>query len=499
MKKTKVAVGVIMAFGAIWTISSWFIGKQLENHIDEILQKANTQLNAYDPNKRLTINYRDYYRGLFSSKIKLVIQSSAQTLDNPLLQPNQSIVLNEIIDHGPFPFTQLKHGNLIPSMVSVHTELANTDAVQKLFDVTHGKSFIIAETRIGYSGKTDTLLNVQPVDYNNIQNGYHFATNGGKLQVRSDNKGNRITLKANFSKITVVRRNLLGQPVLFTLNGLKLDSDTYLSPEKVRLGDQTIVLHKLNASIKGQDRLTLEKMNGASSFKNKDGKIYGQIDYRVKSIKLQKQPFGEVKLVMKLSQVDALAVKAFSNAYNSQTQDLLKQSNEPIYYQTKIQTIFRKNLPILLKGSPSMSITPLLWKNEKGESSFSLSVRFNDPTMVNGAPQSTSALVDRVLQTLDGNININMPMATEVMRHVGLMGRIDGYQSDNPQNLAEQQVKSLAAMFQMFHLTEQHGDNIITSLQYRNGQVTMNGDKMTLDQFLAHYILGLETSNQRSL
>ena len=43
-----------------------------------------------------------------------------------------SIILNETIDHGPFPFAQLKHFNLIPSMASVHTELANTDAVKKL-------------------------------------------------------------------------------------------------------------------------------------------------------------------------------------------------------------------------------------------------------------------------------------------------------------------------------------------------------------------------------
>ncbi|MDI9229029.1 DUF945 family protein, partial [Serratia bockelmannii] len=140
MKKTKVAVGVIVAIGVIWTGASWFTGKQLESHMDQMLQNANTQLNAYAPNSRLTLSYQDYQRGIFSSKTKLVIQASSQTEDNPLLKPGQSIVLNETIDHGPFPFAQLKRGSLIPSMASVHTELENTDAVKKLFELTDGKS-----------------------------------------------------------------------------------------------------------------------------------------------------------------------------------------------------------------------------------------------------------------------------------------------------------------------------------------------------------------------
>ena len=96
-----------------------------------------------------------------------------------------------------------------------------------------------------------------------------------------------------------------------------------------------------------------------------------------------------------------------------------------------------------------------------------------------------------MLKTLDGKLNINMPMATEAMRHVGLA---EGYQGDDAQKLADQQVKGVAAMGQMFRLTQQQDNNIVTSLQYANGQVTMNGDKMSLEQFLSRYMLGMPTS-----
>ncbi|MCW6030268.1 YdgA family protein [Pantoea sp. JK] len=494
MKKTQVAVGVIVALGVIWTGAAWFTGKQLESHMDQMLQNANAQLNAYAPNSRLTLSYQDYQRGVFSSKTKLVVQASSQTNDNPLLKPGQSIVLNETIDHGPFPFAQLKRGSLIPSMASVHTELQNTDAVKKLFELTNGKSLVNADTRVGYSGATNTDLNLLAVDYNNPQTGDRLATNGGTLNISADNKGDKVSLDGDFSSIAVTSKNQVEQPVLFTLNGLKLSGDTHLSPEGVRVGDQSISLDKFDASINGQEGLSLEKLKTTSSFDNKEGKIGGQLDVKVDKITLQKQPFGEAKLAMKFAQFDAQAVKAFSDTYNAQMQDLLNQpgvAEDPIRYQASVQTILRNNLPTLLKGSPTLSIAPLSWKNDKGESTFNLNVGFNDPATVTGEAQSLGAAVDRVLKTLDGKLAINMPMATETMRHVGLA---EGYQGDDAQKLADQQVKGLAAMGQMFRLTQQQDDNIVTSLQYGNGQVTMNGDKMTLEQFLSRYMLGAPTS-----
>jgi len=494
MKKTQVAVGVIVALGVIWTGAAWFTGKQLESHMDEMLQNANAQLNAYAPNSRLTLSYQDYQRGVFSSKTKLVVQASSQTNDNPLLKPGQSIVLNETIDHGPFPFAQLKRGSLIPSMASVHTELENTDAVKKLFELTNGKSLVNADTRVGYSGATNTDLNLLAVDYNNPQTGDRLATNGGTLNISADSKGDKVSLDGDFSSIAVTSKNQVELPVLFTLNGLKLSGDTHLSPEGVRVGDQSISLDKLDASINGQEGLSLEKLKTTSSFDNKEGKIGGQLDVDVDKITLQKQPFGEAKLAMKFAQFDAQAVKAFSDTYNAQMQDLLNQpgvAEDPIRYQASVQTILRNNLPTLLKGSPTLSIAPLSWKNEKGESTFNLNVGFNDPATVSGEAQNLGAAVDRVLKTLDGKLAINMPMATETMRHVGLA---EGYQGDDAQKLADQQVKGLAAMGQMFRLTQQQDDNIVTSLQYGNGQVTMNGDKMTLEQFLSRYMLGAPTS-----
>lgn len=48
-------------------------------------------------------------------------------------------------------------------------------------------------------------------------------------------------------------------------------------------------------------------------------------------------------------------------------------------------------------------------------------------------------------------------------------------------------VKGLAAMGQMFRITKLENNTISASLQYANGQGTLNGDKMPLDEFVGMF------------
>ncbi|WP_067710359.1 YdgA family protein [Erwinia sp. ErVv1] len=489
MKKTKIAVGVVVALGVIWTGAAWFTGKQLEKNMDQLVQNANAQLNTLSPESRLQLSYQDFQRGVFSSKTRLVLQSSSQTEDNSIIKPGQSIVFDEKIDHGPFPLAQLKKFNLIPSMASVHTQLENTDAVKKLFEMTKGQSIVQADTRVGYGGATVSAIHLLPLDYNNAQTSERFASNGGDFRVSADDKGDKVSVNGQLDSVVLTTKNQLNMPVLFTANGLKIDADSHLSPEGMRIGDQSIQLQKLSAAVNGQEAFIAEGLNGKSSFNSEKSLISGNIDYSLDSLKLQNQNFGQGKLVVTLSQFDANAMKAFSENYNKQVQALLNDpaaSNNPPVYQQRMSQILSENLPLLLKGDPVINIAPLSWKNDKGESSFNLAVHFKDPA-TGSQPQDIGQAVDNVLKTLDGKLSISMDMATEMMTHVAMA---EGYKQDDAAKLADQQVKGLAAMGQMFKLTTQQDNNIVTSLQYATGQVTLNGVKTPLDQFLARYMLG---------
>jgi len=496
MKKTKIAIGVVVALGVIWTGAAWLTGKKLEKNMDKLVQNANAQMNNMMPGSRLQLSYQDFQRGIFSSTARIVLQSSSQTEDNALLKPGQSIVFDENIDHGPFPFAQLKKFHLIPGMASVHTQLENTDVVKTLFSMAQGKSVIQADTRIGYSGATTSEITLLPVDYNDAQTGERFTSHGGTLNIGADNKGDKVNFNGHLDSLALTTKNQLNMPVLFTANDLQLDANTHLTQEGMRIGDQSINLKTLTAAVNGQQVFTVEGLNGKSSFNSEKNLISGTIDYALDALKVQNQNFGQGKLSIKLAQFDASGIKAFSENYNRQVQALMNEpgiSDNPELYQQRMSQVLSANLPLLLKGSPVVNIAPLSWKNGKGESSFNLAVYFNDPAP-DAATQSqnTRLSVDNVLKTLNGKLLISMDMATELMTQVAMA---EGYKQEDAAKLADQQVKGVAALGQLFKLTTQQDNNIVTSLQYATGQVTMNGEQIPLDQFLSRYgMLGDEIS-----
>ena len=145
-----------------------YTGKQIEQHMGEVVDNANGQLKAYLPKAGVKLSYENYQRGLFSSKVRYVLRSDGtDTSENAALKTGEEVAFPETIDHGPF-LRPAEKFNLLPSMASVHTELENTPAVKGLFDTTKGKSLFTADSRISYSGDTSSAIDIIPLDYQKI-------------------------------------------------------------------------------------------------------------------------------------------------------------------------------------------------------------------------------------------------------------------------------------------------------------------------------------------
>ena len=188
-------------------------------------------------------------------------------------------------------------------------------------------------------------------------------------------------------------------------------------------------------------------------------------------------------------QIDGEAWHQFSQQYNAQTQALLAQpeiANNPELYQEKVTEAFFSALPLMLKGDPVITIAPLSWKNSQGESALNLSLFLKDPATTKEAPQTLAQEVDRSVKSLDAKLTIPVDMATEFMTQVA---KLEGYQEDQAKKLAKQQVEGASAMGQMFRLTTLQDNTITTSLQYANGQITLNGQKMSLEDFVGMFAM----------
>ena len=59
---------------------------------------------------------------------------------NAWLKPGQSVVLDEVVSHGPFPLAQLKKFNLIPPWHPPEFVLVNNEVTKPIFDMAKNES-----------------------------------------------------------------------------------------------------------------------------------------------------------------------------------------------------------------------------------------------------------------------------------------------------------------------------------------------------------------------
>lgn len=488
MKKSKIALGVIVALGVVWTGGAWFTGKQIESNIGEMVNRANQQLANQFPDSHLQLTQQDFRRGVFSSSVQLVLQGTADASQDDPLPAGQKVIFNETIDHGPLPLAQLKHANLIPAAASVHTEIEKNGTVEGLFSLSDGHSPLSADTRLGYDKSSQTQLNVRALQYSDDTG--KLSTQPSEMTLYVDGEQNTIRFNADIGDLNASFSNDSHQPVTLALAGLNLSGDSQLSPEGLRLGRQTLNLKSLNTTVNGQPMLAVNGVALNSDFNNASGKTGGKINYTVNDLQMKQQSLGSAALNMTLSNFDTQSVKTFYDNYNSVVRQNLAQlasgqQTDPQVMQQAANSALLENIPLLLKGAPTLSVDSLTLKNAKGESHFSLKADFNDPTTVTTAPQSLAQVADGYMKDLNASLSINMPMAQQLL---SVVGQSQGYQPQDADKLAEQQIKGLSAMGEMFHLSTVKDQDIVSTLQYQQGDVTVNGAKMPLEQFIQQYI-----------
>lgn len=486
MKKTLVAVGVIVALGVVWTGAAWYTGKQFENRLADSLATANAQLQRNSPDAGLELAYQHYQRHIFSSQLQLIVRA-APGAQNGWLAPGKTVILDEDVDHGPFPLAQLKKFNLIPSLASVRTTLVNNDVSKPLFEMAKGGTPLLVNTRVSYGGATASDIKLSALNYDKQPTKIVFS--GGQFNADIDDKGDAISVSGDVSSALVASVNQYGQHIQMTFNNLKTDGATEISAFSERIGKQKMTLEKLAIAIEGKQMAVLDGLTLDAKTEQADDKkhLNSALDFTLDSLKVQDKDMGSGKLMAKIGQLNGEAWHQFSQNYNREVNALLTQpevmNNEDLY-QEKFRQIVLKNFPLMLKGNPVFTLAPLSWKNAKGEGSLNLSLTLQDGRSLQPSSPAEAAL--RNVKNLDGKLQIPLDVATELMTQIAML---EGYEQEQAGKLARQQVQGLAAMGQMFRLTTVKDDAITSSLQYGNGQITLNGDRMAVDELFGKFAL----------
>ncbi|TKI05673.1 YdgA family protein [Martelella alba] len=488
MKKTVIAAGIIVILGAAWTGAAWYTGKQFEQRLPALVSMANERISSTLPEAGLHLAVRDYHRGLFSSRLDVVLQSDGSVGENKPLTPGEEVIIKEIVDHGPFPFSQLKRGILLPSMASVQSRLAETPPVKPLLNASQGKSPIMAVTRVAYNGDTASVIDLAALDYRDED--MEIRTNGGTVNLSIDHDMNKVIIDGGIASLVAAGVNPSQQREQVTLRDISINSNTHKGKQGYSIGDNTLKVGSITYTVDGKEAISTGGLSQVTHADEDKDKLNVQVAYALDTLKVQGRDFGSGRLTVKFSNLDGAAVAQFSEQYHARVEQIMRQTGavDPDAQQEQITQALIQTLPVALKGDPYLAISPLSWKNAKGESAFNLTLNLNDPAQL---PQQSNAtleqLVARFVNKLDAKLTVDMDMATELTAQVA---KIQGYNEDDAQKLAKQQVQGLAAMGQMFKLTTVNDNTLSSSFLYADNQVNLNGQKMSLADFLG--LFGME-------
>lgn len=491
MKKSLVAVGVIVTLGAVWTGTSWYTGKQLAQNIDTVTAEFNKQLQEAYPNSGFKLVYRDYQGGVFSSTFSLVLQPDGSASETRPLAPKNEVVLNETVSHGPLPIALLKKMNLRPSMAHIHSELANTEATKALFEVLQNQPFISAETRVAFNGDTASVISLRPLDINSEGTKFTFSGTDIALDLAHDLRSSRIS--GTVSHLLSETTNYTGGKETIVLEGVGLEANNHRGKFDLDLGNGSVTLKSMKITPPISDPVTLNNVVLTSSMSEDDKNVAGAITLSLDALLLKDRDLGSMKFNFSFNQLDGAATQQFAKTYKALSASLLESHSvmDPLRFQYEFGKALRNSLPSLLKNNPNFAIAPLSWKNAKGESTLNASLNLSNPAqsteLTPPAQSDEEGVFRRAVKQLDVTLNAPMAMLAEGVVQAGGQAPSEQEQQQLIAS-AQQQVKMLASVGEMNQITVTKDDAITSSLHYADNQVDFNGRKISLAEFIAPFI-----------
>lgn len=479
-----------------WSIASWQVGKQIEAQLptySQYLQAELWKLIEESPDLPLQFDLVNYKRGIFSS--------TAQYNILKLPANNDQVLINVKIDHGPFPLNSLTNFSLRPKAASAHVEFVDSQYIKQIKAIaTNGKTPFTVDIDI-YDENNFTLdFNIAPINIS--QNKVNLNVKG--VQLFTDISKNTDNSKLKF-KIDNI--DFKSDQVGFELADLKMDSTFILTNQNTVFPfakQQTLNLNRLKTrgfqNAIGYPDINISKLNisstGTPSGTPENQNFNVVSEFHLDDFSLGVYDLGSFSYKANINNLNSKATEALITA-------LQKKMNN-FSYGDDLEEIIINNLTNISEGHPTFSISPIIWKNAKGE--YNASFDFEIQKGETSNPVS-------FIKSAKFNLNASRPMLEYAITQFQLIKQHQFYTSNDNnfivaqnttkdmithfQNIKKQFLENKEARDQFKHsvplpaimtlaLINIDDTKLTSDINYKDGSIIINGGKpKSLDEFIA--------------
>lgn len=511
MKKSLVAVGVIVALGVVWTGASWYMGSKIESRLQEETKLANEQLAQLAKNAQfgadVKLEIRDYKKGVFTSNADFAVVISQDASDADQEKKVEEIVFSTDIDHGPFPLSDLAKFNLAPKLAAMNNTLVDNNSTKELFKLTKEKSILSGHTSLAFDGSVSGTATLSSIDF--AENGGTVKTTPITVEFSSDKNATNFSTKVKGDQVVVTKdgeETFTIKNIAASIVGTKVNGDQYLFNEQLLNFAEIAHTSKDKAS-----DFSLKDFSLTTKSDIKDKLFNISQTYYFKSLNVAGQEFGAGKFGYSIDKADPDAMLLLTKVYNNSLLPWNKNhfDNSEMVEQA-VRDVLEKGLVFRIDEA---SLT-----NKSGASKldFNLDLNAFNVKVLESHEKSPSELFNYLFKNIDFNIDLSLPMLAEFRNttqyldaaryqetaltdeekkeiEVATAADIEQLKTELQQNInqiSQEEKDTLPLM-----LLAQDGNALSMKLNYAADKFTMNGKTYTFDEFMevtqAPQMLGL--------
>ncbi|WP_346100584.1 YdgA family protein [Pseudomonas veronii] len=486
-KPAVVLLGFVVAVGVVSAGGAWYTGKQLEPVLQTAIQDANKELqrSMAGVDGSLDLELVSLERGFFSSTAHYRLKAQGSFFGKQ--NPNPELLFVDHIEHGPLPFSRLVSFKWLPVMATSHSALEKNATSEKWFAAAKDVSPLKGVFNMGYNRSVNGNLELLPLEFKDDTSSVSFS--GANLDIDSTAEGKKVKADGYMNSLKVVVVDANGAPFDVEFAGLTVASNVEKSTFGFYTGQNTIELTDTKLTFGPQKAvLTLKGFEQKDSSDIKDNNMDGRVDYKIDEIGYQGKPVGSAAMALSLKNLDVPSSLLLTKLYQDKMQPVqaAAAAGEPVpelQLTDAEQALVEANVNQLLAAKPHLALENLSLKTTHGESRFSLALDLAKPASMELPPVE---LGKQVIALLDANLTLSKPMIADVAAlQAQVSGVTDPQAIEQQSQMASDMVSGMAVGTQLATLV---GSDVVSKLHYANNEVTFNGQKMTVEQFIGFVI-----------
>jgi len=318
-------------------------------------------------------------------------------------------------------------------------------------------------------------VSFEPVQYESATDAVKFSGLKLNFDVNADRTQSKVDGDIDLLSFRTV--NEAQQPTTFEGKSIALTSNM----RTMLVGKNDVTIKEISIAAPGTD-VQIRDYAQRMDLTEADGKVAGTVAYEAGQIRIDGADLASGQFVLRVANLDAAAVQRLSEQYRALAVRAAQNPDEDYEASETEQQAFMDAVLQSLASNPSVSIDPFLVKTANGEGRFTLKVDLRKPV---DPDMTLDSITAQMISQLDARLVLAKPMLADLLAFQAISA---GAPADTARQQATQQSDLIGTMGQQFGAARVDGQNIVSTLSYREGEVDFNGKKMPVEDFLGSLV-----------